>query len=369
MALGDLDKIERAFAEAALDSSLWGHAMEVAAAETDSHGATLLPVMTGGAAPAVPATESVRRASEHYFRDGWHLRDQRNVAVPMMMRSGVADDGDCIDPDGIARHPYYQEFLAPHGLRWFAGVRVACGEEVWCLSIQRTIAQGPMPAGDKLRLGALSRSLGTSAALARALGACAVAGALNAFEMSETAVALVNRHGEVYRVNRAAEALLGGDVRIAGRRIVCRDPAAAAALAGALHGLMWNRGGAAMAPAVALPRVGRSPLLAYPARLSAVAANVLAECQAIVVLVDPDERRSAPEALLHSGFSLTPTEARLASRLATGASLEAISDEMGISKLTGRTHLKRIFAKLGIGRQSELVALLAAIVRFSPTDR
>jgi DNA-binding CsgD family transcriptional regulator len=195
-----------------------------------------------------------------------------------------------------------------------------------------------------------------------------VEGALNAFELSDTAIALVNRRGEVYRLNRAAETLLSGEVRIAGHRIVSRDPIATTALGRAIHVLMWGGNGAGMAPPVALPRTTGSPVFAYPAKLSAIAANALADCQAIVVFVDPDERRAAPESLLRFGFSLTPAEARLASRLATGASLEDISDEMGISKLTGRTHLKRIFAKLGIGRQSELVALLGAVGRFSPTD-
>jgi len=187
---------------------------------------------------------------------------------------------------------------------------------------------------------------------------------LDAFELSNTAVALLNRQGDVYEMNPAAQALLHGDVRICGRKIVSFDPAASSALGRAISQVMWRPTGAATAPPVALPRIGRSPLLAYPARLSAVAANALADCQAIVIFVDPEERHNAPEALLQSGFALTQTEAKLASRLATGASLDDVSDELMISKQTGRTHLKRIFAKMGIGRQSELVALLSVMARY-----
>lgn len=108
--------------------------------------------------------------------------------------------------------------------------------------------------------------------------------------------------------------------------------------------------------------------MAYPAKLSAIAANALADCQAIVVLVDLEERRHAPESLLQSGFNLTPAEAKLAARLATGASLDDVSNELQITKQTSRTHLKRIFAKLGIGRQSELVALLGALGRYQTNE-
>ena len=62
-------------------------------------------------------------------------------------------------------------------------------------------------------------------------------------------------------------------------------------------------------------------------------------------------------------------EAKLAARLATGASLENISNELQISKQTGRTHLKRVFAKMGIGRQAELVSLLCTIVRYHAVDQ
>ena len=41
----------------------------------------------------------------------------------------------------MAREQYYQQFLRPHKMRWFAGVKVGDGEDVWCLSIQRTIEQ------------------------------------------------------------------------------------------------------------------------------------------------------------------------------------------------------------------------------------
>lgn len=368
MGLGDLGRIEGAFAEAAIDPALWVRALDIATRETGSFGATLLP-LTGLAIPNVPVTEAAGEASEHYFRDSWHLRDQRHAGVPLLMKVGVIDDSDCINSDGIARHPYYQEFLAPHGLRWFAGIKVACGDEFWCLSIQRRIEQGPFPAEDKARLAALSRSLSTSAALARALAASTVSGALNAFEMSNTAVALINRHGDVYKLNRTAETLLRGEIRISSRRVVSVDPGATSALARALYQLMWRTTAAALSAPVMLPRANRAPLLAYPAKLSALAANALADCQAIVIFIDPEERRTASERLLQSGFSLTPTQAKLAARLATGASLADVSNELRISKQTGRQHLKRVFEKMGIGRQSELVALLNSITRYQSPEQ
>jgi DNA-binding CsgD family transcriptional regulator len=61
-------------------------------------------------------------------------------------------------------------------------------------------------------------------------------------------------------------------------------------------------------------------------------------------------------------FGLTRVEARLAARLANGQSVEEIANEFSVSLNTARTHLKSIFNKTGVRRQSELVALLLTSV-------
>lgn len=57
-------------------------------------------------------------------------------------------------------------------------------------------------------------------------------------------------------------------------------------------------------------------------------------------------------------FGLTFAEARVASRLARGADLTTIAEELRVSRETVRTHLKRIYSKTGARRQAALVALV-----------
>jgi DNA-binding CsgD family transcriptional regulator/PAS domain-containing protein len=61
-----------------------------------------------------------------------------------------------------------------------------------------------------------------------------------------------------------------------------------------------------------------------------------------------------------AAYGLTPTERRLVAQLAIGASVERAAAVLGIRLQTARTHLKHVFAKLGVQRQSELVAWLHA---------
>jgi DNA-binding CsgD family transcriptional regulator len=65
---------------------------------------------------------------------------------------------------------------------------------------------------------------------------------------------------------------------------------------------------------------------------------------------------------LQSAFGLTAAESRLAIKLATGQALENACAELQVNKETGRSQLKRIFSKLAVNRQHELVAMLSNLL-------
>ena len=138
---GDFTKLTDAFTAAAMDSSRWDAAMDVAAEATGSFGALLLPVR--GRTPLIPIGESMRPTMDVYFRDGWGPRDERFRSLPTFLRRGVVSEFDFTTEAEIARSPYYQELLRPQGLRWFAGVKVGETDDAWGLMLQRTPAEGP----------------------------------------------------------------------------------------------------------------------------------------------------------------------------------------------------------------------------------
>lgn len=59
-----------------------------------------------------------------------------------------------------------------------------------------------------------------------------------------------------------------------------------------------------------------------------------------------------------SSFDLTPTEARVASLLTQGRTLQQIAGVLGVSRTTVAFHMRHIFQKTRTNRQAELVALL-----------
>ena len=76
---------------------------------------------------------------------------------------------------------------------------------------------------------------------------------------------------------------------------------------------------------------------------------------ALVLVVDPAARPRADPDLAAAVLGLTPTESRVAVALATGQTVAGIADAQGCAESTVRTHLKRVYRKQGIRKQTELV--------------
>jgi DNA-binding CsgD family transcriptional regulator len=80
--------------------------------------------------------------------------------------------------------------------------------------------------------------------------------------------------------------------------------------------------------------------------------------EALVLVSDPEELPALPEPALCDLYGLTSAEARVASRLARGETLDEIADALGVSRATVRSQLHQVFAKTGTHRQTDLVRVL-----------
>jgi len=79
---------------------------------------------------------------------------------------------------------------------------------------------------------------------------------------------------------------------------------------------------------------------------------------AVVVYVTDAARTSSFKQLIAALFDLSPSEANLAALLTEGFTLAEAARETGLTESTVRSYSKRIFEKLGVGRQTDLVRLI-----------
>ena len=81
-------------------------------------------------------------------------------------------------------------------------------------------------------------------------------------------------------------------------------------------------------------------------------------CAVVYVSGWPKSTHSTRYGFVGELFGLTPSEAKLALLLAEGVTIPDAAQQLGITEISARTNLKRIFAKTGITRQVDLVRLI-----------
>ena len=79
---------------------------------------------------------------------------------------------------------------------------------------------------------------------------------------------------------------------------------------------------------------------------------------AVIYIRDSVGKSLASEVVTKQLFNLTKAETALAMELANGLSLEEAAENLNIRRNTARAHLRSIFSKTGVRRQTELVRIL-----------
>lgn len=116
---------------------------------------------------------------------------------------------------------------------------------------------------------------------------------------------------------------------------------------------------------IIIERENKRPLI-----LNAIAVPVLIDDgpHTVLMLLDLEAAPQINSLALERVFKLSPTEARLAILLASGATLIEAAQMQCVSVATARTQLKSIFQKAGVHRQAELVMLVSRLCALPCAD-
>lgn len=308
---------------------------------------------------------------DEYLRD-WSHRDVRARRLRernLLMWQETATDRDLLSNEEIAVDPFYNVFLARYGLRWFAVTGISPDPHTAVgVSIQRSKNKLPFTPEECSTLSSLGMHAEKALRLSlRLLFADVTAlGLRESLDRLGVGIFMVDGRGRVVFSNEAASQLVGTVFELSGERLVALSQRAEfeAALLATIEASGSDKPEAS-APIVILPGSSKQPVAVYilPARLSSnpIADHFIARARAIVLVLNAGGSAPADPALVRDLLGLTLGEAKLASLVATGLAPREASQKLGISEETARTVLKRIFAKTGISRQSELATMLARL--------
>jgi DNA-binding CsgD family transcriptional regulator len=309
----------------------------------------------------VPRTSAVDEFVDSYFAEGWHTRDIRaERAVPLLLAGAkVVTDHDILALEEMERAGLYAESLIPHGLRWFAGIGFWAGPALWGLTVQRTHREGPFDNEDKRLLAELSQRLSQAATLSYAVGRLVVQGMTNALQLVHQPAVALERSGAVLGMNPAAEQLFDDEFRVRNRRVFVRDTKARAALDLLIDEIRTSPDMEALPTApIVVRRQRKRPLIIRILPVDGAARTPFLGARALLALSDLNCEAKPDSTAFAKAFGLSRAETALASLLATGLSPRQAAEQLGVTYETARTQLKAVFAKTGVHRQNELVALL-----------
>jgi DNA-binding CsgD family transcriptional regulator len=295
-----------------------------------------------------------------WFSSDWTERNARRQRLIPIREPRFLTDLDAFTLEEIEREPYYQEFLKPLGMGWCAGttIRTPAGDTL-VFTAERLHRKGPVERSAVRTLDRLRPHLARAAVLSARVGLERARATVEALQTIGLPAVVLGPTGRAVAANEAFRTVPPALAIGAGDRLHFSDGGADALFLDALRSLDLTP---SEATGFSIPIAGegvRPPMVAHLLPLRRLARDLFSGATSLL-FVTPVIRSKAPDVgLLEALFDLTPAEAKVASLLVEGCSVETIAAVQDVTANTVRQQLKSVFAKTGVGRQAELVSLLS----------
>ncbi len=267
---------------------------------------------------------------------------------------------------------FYKQFLKPLDILHALGADILTEDGLHCrFRASRPHRERPFSPSDKALCAAMLPHLKRAVILHSQLNLIDSERRLYAGTIDRMLVGMVilDETGAVIKSNAVADEMLreSDGLKLAGGTLRAENPAdnrelqrlIKQAIIGPVDG-----GAPAVAEAISITRkAGRSKLGVVVRSVPHAEWSEGNRRPAVALLIrDPERRTEASRETVRRLFDLTPAEAALALALADGLTLDEAAERLEIRKNTARAHLRSIFAKIGVTRQTTLVRLLLSSV-------
>jgi DNA-binding CsgD family transcriptional regulator len=362
------DRLLDAIYDSASEPELWPSVLTQIADLTGSQGGILFGQSFGAAAVYFDFNGRLSEECNTAYK-ARHVQNPWNGGMERRAVGQIVVSDEIISVEQLRKTLFYEEVLRPQDdVIHNAMVSLAARDDFRvAFNICRTARQGPpdaaMIAWMRGLVPHLRRSVGIGYRLDqyRALQN----GQYRVLDRLSSGVILLDRRARLLYVNAAARALgsTSGALRLGKASVMAASPSHARELDALIRTVL---GGVPMVSmSVPRPSDGLSvTILAVSVRGKDAARFAdlhLPDAAVMLFIVDPGNRLDIPPAVVMDAFGLTRAEARVALAVSSGLSVPEVAIQLGLSPNTVKTHLRRVFAKTGTGRQAELVRLMTSI--------
>jgi DNA-binding CsgD family transcriptional regulator len=343
--------------EAAFVPEKWSTVLDAIGTRAGSASGAMLSIAPD-APPRWRATPVVEDTLRDYVESGQWLQCQRPVKVLAMRYPGFLRDEDYLTSVQIAQDPA-RKVRETVNLGGQAATLVAMpGGEMVGFTFERWIENGTHDANDIAFLDGMRPHLARAGMIAARLGLERAKTMVTALATIGFPAAVVTGRARVIAVNELLEAVPAVFLSAASGRFTVAHATADALIAEAIDAIAAGRSDHVQS--VPLPaQDGEAAYVIHVAPLRGAARDIFSGATALVLATEVGLSQGVPSPdLLRGLFDLTPKEAMVAIRLASGQSLKEAAEAANMQFSTARSHLESVFRKTGTNQQSQLVALL-----------
>lgn len=365
-----LHELIRLIYESSLDPSQWTPFVERYAVAVGPHAVGLLVQdyknLRGNVNGSVGIDPYWQAKYAQYYAsiNVWLLRGQPFLVPGRAMRAEEA-----VPQEDLLKSEFYNDFLKPQGHLYSLGGTILMEDSTGSyLTATRTKKSGTFTDQNERLLGLLLPHLQTAMRVHHRVSVLetSLLRANSALDNLRNGVILVDNRARVQFANRRAEELLKEEDGV----LMSPDGLRTGTVpeTAELRQLIYNAarvfepGAVHSTGMLSLTRRGdKNPLRLFVAPLPPSATGERSHPTA-VIFVTALEWYEAPEPVVFEELlGLTPAEARLAAALASGKSVQRYTRESGVMVSTTRTHIKRMYSKLGVTRQGDLMRILLSL--------
>lgn len=361
--LGEYDRIVSALYDAALDSRRWGEALETFRVLFEANYVTLILRSPDESNLGMMIAVGVEGGDKvTYLPYGHSMTPFVNQPVDK-----VFTVEDLMTESEWRRMPYYQHWCAPVDVFHVMGADISTPDSGKLrFRITRSEAAPKFSALDRARCEALLPHLRRALHIHNLIDRSESLGALYSQAIGRLSVGtlVLDETGKVLEQNLIARELLAANdgLKLVGGRLEASYPSDNRELQQLIRSAFARHSGDPLTVASAMSVSRPSGQVNLGVVVEPVPSQEWAEGKGqpavLVYIRDAAGKSQASTAAAKQLFNLTPAETALAMELANGLSLEEAAEVLNIRRNTARAHLRSIFSKTGVRRQTELVRII-----------
>lgn len=340
----------------AADDERWNHALDQL---SDQFGGSAIFFGQEGATPAERHFTSHRADPQIAHLIGGPLAEPRAnpflAAIPRFGPGRAILTPEACSAATLKNSLVYRQAIEPFGYgHVLGGLLERIEGKARVVSMMRPTSRGDYQVAEARLLTRLMPHLTAALHLRHEFARAAAVAGLASLGLSEAGkgVILLDERSHLLLLNGEAERILALDDGLSwSRGLVAADAAVRRKLRQLVDMARDRAVGASVAPLTVARPSGARPFL-----VTVLAAPPVSAGAVMILLRDPARNSCPDQATLRAAYGLTPTEATVTLELAGGKTLNEAAKALGISLNTAKSHLKIVFDKVGVHRQSALVS-------------